>query len=299
MNINYLFKYCLFALVGVFTMCDTFNPAEPLPAFIVIDTAFVEANTDLQGSAAHYINNVWVYDGVEPLGTFPLPAKIPILNEGETTIILQAGVKLNNRSDSRAIYEVLSNDSLTIDLVAGESVNYQPTFNYKQSAYFSYIYDFELANNFINSTSSATAQTTSNKNLVFEGNRSLTVVLDELNPNFRIVSADRLLVQISSVFNVEELPVDGRNTYIEMHYKNDGILTVGMVTNSVGLPGFPFEILKIGPKKEWSKIYIPLTSFLTNNSFSDVQLYFEGSLPASAESARFSWDNIKIIHELN
>jgi len=108
-----------------------------------------------------------------------------------------------------------------------------------------------------------------------------------------------LLVQISSAFVVEELPVDGRNTYIEMHYKNDAILTVGLVTNSPGLLNFSTEILRIGPKKEWSKIYIPLSSFLTANSISDLRLYFEANLPDGLESARFSWDNIKIIHELN
>jgi len=296
---KYLVYSCFILVVWVFNSCDTFNAEEPIPAFITIDTAFVSANTNLQGSMAHYINNVLVFDGVKPLGIFPLPATIPILNQGDATVLLQAGVKFNNQSDNRGVYEVLNTDSFIVNLIPGQSINYQPTFRYKQSAYFDLIYDFELANNFVSGTGSATAQTTSNKSLVFEGNRSLTVTLDDLKPSFKIVSADALLVQVSSAFQVSELPVDGRNTYIEMHYKNDAILTVGLVTNSRNLPNFSSEILRIGPKKEWSKIYIPLSNLLKNNNFDNIKLYFEGTLPDNLQSARFSWDNIKIVHELN
>jgi len=299
MKIKCQLIYCIFFLYLGFVSCNNFNKIEPIPAFINIDTAYVATIFDEQGTAAQHLTNVWVYDGSEPLGTYQLPAKIPILNEGEATIILQAGIKQNNRSDSRAIYEVLSNDSLKINLVPGENVNYQPVFNYKQSAFFDLIYDFELANNFVNIAGNANLQTTSTEGLVFEGDRSLTVVLNELNPSFKIVSADRLLVQVSSAFVIEELPVDGRKTYIEMHYKNDAILTVGLVTNSLGLPNFSSEILKIGPKKEWSKIYIPLNNVLSMNNIKDIRIYFEATLPETLESARFSWDNIKIIHELN
>jgi len=294
--------YCLLFVAAEFASCNTFNPAEVVPAFINIDTAFVATNINLEGSAAHHITNVWVFNNtdvnVESLGTFPLSAKIPVLNEGNATIILQAGIKLDNRSDSRAIYEVLAGDTLKVDLKAGETINYQPTFSYKQSAYFDIIDDFELANNYTNTRGNAQAQATSNENLVFEGDRSLTVALDELNTSFKIVSSDALAVQTSSSFIVEELPVDGRNTYIEMHYKNDAALTVGLITNSPGLPNFSSEILRIGPKQNWSKIYIPLSNILANNNFFDIRLYFEGTLPETLQTARFSWDNIKIIHEL-
>jgi len=296
-NTKYLIYYLLLVVLG-FISCDTFNPKEAVPAFINIDTAFVEVNVNLQGSSAHQIKNVWVFNNVEPLGTFPLPAKIPILDEGNSNIILQPGIKLNNRSDNLAVYEVMTSDTFAVNLKSGEIINYQPTFSYKQSAYFDLIYDFELANNFSNTRGNAQVQATSNKNLVFEGNRSLTIVLDELNTSFKIVSADVLDVQRSLTFVADEIPADGRNTYIEMHYKNDATITVGLITNSSGLPNFSTEILIIGAKKEWSKIYIPLTNFITSNSVRNIRLYFEGALADGQNSARFSWDNIKIIHEL-
>jgi len=286
--------YCLLLVVTSFISCNTFNAEEVVPAFITIDTAFVATKVDDEGSAAQHITNVWVFNNVEPLGNYQLPVKIPVLDEGNTNIILQAGVKLNNRSDNRAIYEIMGNDTFNVNLKAGEVVNYEPTFKYKQSAYFDLIDDFELTNNFVNTNSNALAQATSNENLVFEGNRSLTIVLDELNSTFKIVSADVLKVQTTSTFIVEELPVDGRKTYIEMHYKNDASFRVGLITSSLSLP----PILQIGPQKEWSKIYIPLNSFLTANSVDNIRLYFEGELPDEQQSARFSWDNIKIIHEL-
>jgi len=297
---NYHIYYCLILSFWVIVSCDSINSEEPIPAFLTIDTAYATINNNLQGTAAQHITNIWLYNGTEPLGTFPLPAKIPILAQGNATLIFQAGVKLNNQSTNRAMYEVFTNDSLQVNLKPGENVNYQPTFSYKdkESAYFHPIYDFELSNNFTSTVNSAPIQITSNENFVFEGNRSLTVVIDELNTSFKAVSKDVIEVQTASMFAIDELPVDGRNSYIEMHYKNDATLIVGLITNSIGLPNFSSEILKIGPKKEWSKIYIPLKQLLTSNNFEDVRLYFEGSLPGTMQTARYSLDNIKIIHEL-
>jgi len=116
----------------------------------------VESNQETEGSAFQAISDVWVYinpegsEGSDLLGVFPLPATIPVLEEGKTSLTIQAGVKLNNQTANRSIYPFFRSNQQTIDLVAGETVKLNPVISYKPPAQvrFDLINDFELSNDF-------------------------------------------------------------------------------------------------------------------------------------------------------
>jgi len=119
--------------------------------------------------------------------------------------------------------------------------------------------------------------------------------LDTNQTGFIITTINSFKVQTNSNNISEELPIGDRQTYLEMHYKNDATLFVSLFINEEPLP---INILKIGAKEEWSKIYIPLKDILAASNATYVKLAFEGFKPGSLDTARFSWDNIKIVHEL-
>lgn len=307
-NIFYLGFLCLITLYS----CELINPEEKIPVVLEIEKVLVESMVNEEGTNLHAIEDVWVFinpegeEGSDLLGVFPLPAKIPVLEEGMTEISIQAGVKLNNQNANRSIYPLLKSERKIFDLKSGETIQWNPTLSYKSPAQirFDFINDFELSNDFVSLSDSIDLELTTDEELVFEGNRSLTLQLDTANTGFIIATISSFPVQRNRNNIDEELPIGDRNTYMEMHYKNDATLFVSIFVNRDPLPT---NILRLGAKTEWSKIYIPLKDILaTANATSDennidepfISLAFEGFKPDSLSTARFSWDNIKIVHEL-
>lgn len=298
-QLYFILQVCLM----VFYSCNVINPTEAIPSLLEIDKVIVESNYETEGSALQAISDVWVFanpegsEGSDLLGVFPLPATIPILEEGVTSLTIQAGIKLNNQTVNRSIYPFFRSNQQSIDLVAGETVKLNPIVTYKPPAQirFDLINDFELSNDFVSLSDSIQLELSSDENLVFEGNKSLTLQLDTNQTGFIITTINSFKVQTNSDNLSEELPIGDRQTYLEMHYKNDATLFVSLFIDNEPLP---FNILKIGAKDEWSKIYIPLKDILAASNATYVKLAFEGFKPDSLNTARFSWDNIKIVHEL-
>jgi len=299
---KYLNFTSLVCLLLVYS-CDIINPTEPIPTLLEIDTVLIESNLEEEGSAIHTISDVWVFvnpegsQGSDLLGVFPLPAIIPVLEEGMTSLTIQAGVKLNNQTANRSIYPLFRSSITMVDLVAGEAVKLKPVFSYKPAAQirFDLINDFELSNDFVSLIDSIELELTDDEDLVFEGNKSLTLQLDTTQNGFIITTLKSFKVQTNSSNVSDELPIGDRQTYLEMHYKNDATMFVSLLVDDDPIP---FDILRIGAKKEWSKIYIPLKDILASSNATFVKLAFEGFKPDSLNTARFSWDNIKIAHEL-
>lgn len=292
-----------FIWLTIFYSCELINPEESIPAILEIDTVLVESIVNIEGTNQHDIKDVWVFvnpegtEGSDLLGVFPIPAKIPILEEGMTEISIQAGIKLNNQNSNRSIYPVLRNDRKALELIAGETTKWNPIFSYKPPAQirFDFVNDFELSNDFVSLSNNIELELTTDENLVFEGNRSLTLQLDTINTGFIITTINNFKVQTNSNNIEEELPIGDRNTYLEMHYKNEATFLVSIFIDAESLP---IQILRIGAKEEWSKIYIPLKEILAASNATSIRLAFEGFMPDDLITARFSWDNIKIVHEL-
>lgn len=303
---NNHFKHTLFTLsiliiFVTFYSCNIINPTEGIPAILRIEKASVETDYELEGTDKHNITDVWVFAGNEPLGVFPLPATIPILNEGSTEISIFPGVKLNNQAFNRNIYEVIKSNASSIDLIPGDTSIFNPVFKYKkkdEDIYFDFINNFDFSNDFESQTGSVDLKLTTNENIVFEGARSLTLVLDDNNTTFNIVSLSEFKVQTSGAVNMDELPVDDRETYLEMHYKIDAPITVNIIQQFYDGANISISILNIGAVSEWTKIYIPLRDAIVGiNNLYSIRLSFAGIKPTELNTARFSWDNIKLVHE--
>ena len=75
--------------------CSLFDNENPIPGFLVFDNPTLITNGE-QGAPTHNIKDVWVFDGPDFLGIFPLPAKVPVIITGEEKqFSIFAGVRNN------------------------------------------------------------------------------------------------------------------------------------------------------------------------------------------------------------
>ena len=73
---------------------------QEIPSYIKINE-YSLYTTARQGSNSENISDIWLYADDQLIGTFELPATIPILLEGETTLKIFSGKKDKGISEIR------------------------------------------------------------------------------------------------------------------------------------------------------------------------------------------------------
>ncbi|UPT65780.1 MAG: hypothetical protein M0D57_14835 [Sphingobacteriales bacterium JAD_PAG50586_3] len=128
-------------VTGFFSACKKEVPNGGIPAYIQIDTIKVTTNAN-QGSASHKVTDAWIFVDSEPLGAFQLPCKIPVLKEGNHTILVRGGIKMNGISATRVPYPFYQFYQTDVNLVKEQVTVIQPTVTYFTDLLFPYKEDF-------------------------------------------------------------------------------------------------------------------------------------------------------------
>jgi len=281
---NHLYFYGVIVL-GLFlwTSCDSLNESEPVPSFIKIDSISLSTNYAMEGSNSSEILDAWVYVENSLLGVFELPALVPYLGEGESSVNVFAGIKNNGMIENRSQYEFYDKSSDELFLTSGETVSYNPTVFYKEV-------EFVINDNFDFSTqfeiipASVNWSNTENPDEVFEGERTMRISLNEDNPEFKMQSA--------AYYTLEP---DGRGTYIELDYKTSQNFTVGIIPLNSGLQGLDEPVISFIATDEWRKEYISIGGYINALNADAYAVYINADLGADEESETFFFDNLKLI----
>lgn len=123
---NFRGKLVLLALWVLATGCSLFNKEESVPAIININSVTV-LKSDGTPEADPNIENVWVYAQGRQIGSFTLPARIPVPNPGATqTIEVFAGVRADGISDTRVQYPFLLGYTQPVSLAPKEEITIEP-----------------------------------------------------------------------------------------------------------------------------------------------------------------------------
>jgi len=94
----------IFFIAVIYSSCTLFEPASPVASYIHIDSIQLTTNYQVQGSISSKISDAWIiYDG-KYLGTFPLPADIPLIGEGLHKLEILGGISQNGIAGDRAAY---------------------------------------------------------------------------------------------------------------------------------------------------------------------------------------------------
>lgn len=298
MKLNPLSTILIFSVVLLLsvTSCEIINPEEDLPAYIQIDTVIVNTNSLSVGSTTHRITDVWVSVGETFLGAFPLPATIPVLDEGNRPLIVDAGIIVDGRTEKRQIYPFYTRLLSDVDLVRTEVTTVTPELSYIPNGELEVLVleDFDFGGGTImgedldGNTATTLASTTVSAN-VFEGQASGSIELNNID-SLAIVGS-----------NIPYLTLDdGTNPiFMEMHYKSESQIQVGVFAYDENFTFLaPNFFLAFKPRENWTKVYIdlkdPISSLRGNFGIEYFQIVIRVDKTNSDSKSFTYFDNLKI-----
>jgi hypothetical protein len=285
LTVTVLFFTLLFS-----SSCELFDREEPIPSYIHIEKIDL-STSPLQGTASHNITDVWVICGSEFIGAFELPATIPILAQGEQTLTLQAGIKLNGIASTRSINPFFAKVEMQVTLVPDSIINISMNTTYDASSKFPWLGSgqegFEDGGISFNSgpNSDTSMGKTSDPAHVFEGAFSGIISLDTANKYYEGISTQNFI-----------LPKLNSPVVLELNYKTNNRFSIGIYANTA-TQKIPNEILVVNPSSTWNKIYVNLTPAVSRNyNAIDYNVFFEAIQEDSVDAPRIFLDNIKLVH---
>ena len=283
---NTIFIMYFFILATIFS-CTLFEPVSPIASYIHIDTISIKTDYATQGSHSNKITDAWVLYDNKYLGTFPLPADIPLIGEGAHNITIRAGILENGILSTRTSYPKYTSFDTSVVLSVKEKTNFSPVVTYGSGVNFPQIEDFDDASLSLITTSSGTAPlviTPPSDPNSFEGN-SGNVTLDENHPVFEVASSGAFLLPLNTP------------SFVELNYKGDNDFTIGVfVTTSNGI--IKKYLLSVRASSTWKKIYVTLSALLGDamSNGLDYKIYLHADKNPLLSSANIYFDNLKVVY---
>ena len=84
--------------------CRKFEGDQTVPAYIKIDSLYLDTDYANEGENTTNISTVWIYVNGDLEGIYELPVFAPILARDQNTLTLSAGINLNGISSTRVPY---------------------------------------------------------------------------------------------------------------------------------------------------------------------------------------------------
>lgn len=284
---NYCVPMKIFTLLVVpflLVSCDIVNPEEEIPGYIRVDSVSLDCESGIQGEPTQNVTDVWVNVDGSRQGTYEMPVTFPVLATGTHALVFRAGIRNNGIAASRKIYPFFDFYEIDYKLTADSIHSINPVFHYRDETVFAWLENFEDAG--ISLKRNAVSDTT--LVVVPDGaanNNSGYFAIDDLNFRFLYESSDTIL-----------RPASGSEVYLELEYRNDEPLIVGLKLIKPQSTSYE-SIITLNPKPATNKIYIDLGQYLTTAT--DVYffgVYFFAQKQSTAAKSEFYIDNIKLLH---
>ncbi len=269
-----IFRKIFFIVIICFSSCSK-EESDGIPAFINIDSIVLNDNiTD-------NITDAWVYVNDNLQGVYELPVKFPILEEGDHNIRIKAGIKENGIAATRIRYPFYSSYTIeNLRLQKDSTTIINPVVDYLDGlTYFQE--NFEGVGMNLESTDISDTS---------------VIIINEQNMNYGAgILHDSLLTFEIATTELTDLPGANAAVYLELDYKCNTEFLIGVYIN------YPIvvqrDLLWVTPKDDWNKIYVNLTSTITESvnapSFS-VFLGMKRNFELDTNIINF--DNLRVIY---
>ncbi len=290
MKIRLLLFFALI-LVGL-SSCIKESPA---PAYIHVPSVqFIPGNPSVEGSANHFFEDAWISVDQQIIGANNLPTTLPaIINPMQSThkVRIRAGTQLNGISSDRNFYPFFDPYEVDLQLQPGKIDTFYPSFSYNPDVKFTLVDDFEnpgvIFGNALDDFPNSEFRNQSDD--VFEGSQSGQLYIDSVSLECYVASSVR--------FSDLQSPVIASAVYLEMNYKTDVPITVGLIAHRTGLADEFFVKGGVNPSDGWKKIYFELTSDIFSLNAESYSLFLRATYnPALSTDPKVYVDNIKFIH---
>ncbi len=275
------------ACVLLTSSCNIINPAEPIPAYVQIDSFSLSTDVVTQGSNSANIVDAWIFVDGNAIGAFELPCTIPVLYSGSHKLTIRPGILIDGIAATRTIYPFYSGFDTVVNFESEKTVNAFPKIEYLSTANLTHIEDFEhLAigiSNLARSSASDTLMMAVQSPISFEGS-SAAVYLDDAHPYFECAWKDSFLLPL------------GRPAYVELNYKSDNEFTVGISTYTTS-GNYSDEIVTFRTSDTWKKQYVSLGPIIENSiTATGYKIYIKATKSSSFATATLYFDNIKVVY---
>jgi len=269
------------------TSCEKFEGDQAIPAYITIDSIYLTTSLPVQGSASASITDAWLYVNDVQIGTFQLPARIPVLANGTNNVKVLPGIKQNGISTTRASYPFYAPIEQTLDLSEGDTTpvgvirtNYLPT------TVFDMIEGFEgvaIAFDTTKRSEVALTLTPEGSPLTFEGNHSGLIEMNSAGKMFECINDKDFIIPFAPV-------------YLEMNFMTNNTLVVGIFMYGASVIQ-QVPILYLNPTDGiWKKVYVNLTNSL--NAYPGMiqfRVFLSAIQSTSVARAEILFDNVKVV----
>ncbi|MEN8809805.1 MAG: hypothetical protein ABF264_00600 [Flavobacteriales bacterium] len=251
-------KYSLILLflgLSALQSCKVFNPDEIIPSYIYIKDIIVQPNSN-QGTSNDNLVDAWVYVDGNLIGTYELPSKIPIHAEGSYNLQIFAGIKKSGLTNLRIQHDFFNSFDTIINSIAYNLDTIVPKVTYESTANI-WIEDFEDPGIKFTamSYSDTVIEITTANSQVFEGNGSGKIEFDASHLFFESRTNE-------TSFN--SFPKGGKPVYMELNYKSNEVLTIGIYHNNISGGLVKEEYINLFPTgDEWKKTYLVLTDIVS------------------------------------
>lgn len=290
---RFLSLFIISAALVSFSGCEVINPDEDAPSYLRINPIQFDPGTHIGRS--HKIEDTWVYvnDGKENrlIGTFELPATIPVLVKGRRPVTIYAGTYADGIRGARFIYPFYTFRQDTLSFEEGNIIEITPQVTYKNNLEFKIEEDFSDVQRELKIGDANTLYTLENSSdpaLQFEhSDGQVGVVYTKQDTTSTII--------IESVYN-GPLPQNGSLVYLEMDYKSTIEFRVGVEVLKNGALSYN-EPLRMKPSNEWNKLYVNLVEEISyvNDRTATFKVRITG-FPTGRARDYIALDNVKLIH---
>ena len=268
--------------------CDLSRFEAEVPNYLTLAEAALITG-DGEGANSHRITEGWVYADSQLIGAYHLPATLPVLGENEISLDIFAGIRENGIADAPRIYPFYSIFKYEWDTGLMPELTVEPVFHYLPTVDFVFIDDFEMHTLFIAD---------------IDGD-PLTSITRVWDPDIGSMVGKAALshsapeLDVATAFIYEQFPRDGRPVFVELEYKSDVSLFVGLRTVNPGVESVSKFKLALFPNEMWEKIYVNFTPELRNADFSgfQVELFARYQQGAGPEIQNLYIDNLKLVHQ--
>lgn len=284
--------YPLFILLFLGVSCNKAYKDKSAPAYISIESVSIAVKSD-EGTASHNITEVAVFVDGKPLGVFGLPAtQIPILEEGQHTITVRAGIMKSGVSTNRVEYPFLEPYKIDLDIAQEGKYQISPVFTYYDELNI-WQENFEsIGISFVEGPGTDTNFVVDNQN-AFEGNGSAKAVIT--------TDKNLFVSQSSQSFKFDPaVPV-----FLEMDYLANEVFVAGVLRYTPQGTLYSPAVY-VAPNKtnesgepQWQKMYVDLSPSIFDLYNTDgtpvFDIYFSMDNNNGSKQAELTIDNLKVI----
>ncbi|MEX1192393.1 MAG: hypothetical protein WEA99_10500 [Brumimicrobium sp.] len=284
-------RFLLFLVIPFLFTCAK---EQPKTAWLILNEWKLNENPNVsngaQGEMTHAITQAFVNMDGKMLGVFSLPAKIPVVGEGDHEFVIIPGVINNGISATKKRYPFLEQFTETISLKVNDTVSVTPSTQYYEELKF-HIEDFESTTYKFDVSEESTAELNkaNDPEVLKWGNYYGEILLNNQDS----------LISIVSTFG-ESLPKQAAEVYVELDYMNTNSAVTSVISYGNNTY-FNDPFIQLNPQNEgeayWKHIYLDLKEIISTRSTSPFNEFSLSAVLDELGTEKYVYiDNIKIIH---